>query len=203
MKNKIVVASSNEGKISEIRKIFYNYEVLSIKDMEEKLKTHIVVNENEETFKGNALEKVRDLYNQVGKDYICIADDSGISIDILNGFPGVHTARWMDADDHKKNIELLKIVGSTPKDKRTCHYTTVIALKDKNIEKTFEYTLEGYVSTSPRGNNGFGFDEIFELENGLTLAEISTEAKLRISPRKNALNMVNNYVINLKTESNY
>lgn len=197
MKNKIVVASSNKGKISEIKKIFNNYEVLSIKDIEEELGKHIVVNENKETFKDNALEKVRDLYDQVGKDYVCIADDSGISIDILNGFPGVHTARWMDADDHEKNIELLKMVGDVSKDKRTCHYTTVIALKDKNIEKTFEYTLDGYVSTEVRGNNGFGFDEIFELENGLTLAEISTEEKLEISPRKNALNMVNDYVINL------
>lgn len=197
MKNKIVVASSNKGKISEIKKIFNNYEVLSIRDMEKELGKHIVVNENKETFKDNALEKVRDLYDQVGKDYLCVADDSGISIDILNGFPGVHTARWMDADDHEKNIELLKMVGDVSKDKRTCHYTTVIALKDKNIEKTFEYTLDGYVSTEVRGNNGFGFDEIFELENGLTLAEISTEEKLEISPRKNALNMVNDYVINL------
>lgn len=197
MKNKIVVASSNKGKISEIKKIFNNYEVLSINDMEEELGKHIVVNENMETFKDNALEKVRDLYDQVVKDYVCIADDSGISIDILNGFPGVHTARWMDADDHEKNIELLKMVGDVSKDKRTCHYTTVIALKDKNVEKTFEYTLDGYVSTEVRGNNGFGFDEIFELENGLTLAEISTEEKLEISPRKNALNMVNDYVINL------
>lgn len=200
MKNKIVVASSNKGKISEIKKIFNNYEVLSIRDMEEKLGMHIIVNEDKETFKDNALEKVRDLYNQVGKDYICIADDSGISIDILNGFPGVHTARWMDANDHKKNIELLKMVRNVSKDKRTCHYTTVIALKDKNIEKTFEYTLDGYVSGEVRGNNGFGFDEIFELENGLTLAEISTEEKLEISPRKNALNMVNDYVMNLSND---
>lgn len=197
MKNKIVVASSNKGKINEIKKIFNNYEVLSVKDMEEKLKTHIVVNEEQETFKDNALEKVRDLYNQVGKDYICIADDSGISIDILDGFPGVHTARWMDGDDHEKNIELLKKIDGTPKDKRGCHYTTVIALKYKDCEKTFEYTLDGYISDETRGKNGFGFDEIFELENGLTLAEISINEKLEISPRKKALNMVSIYLSNL------
>ena len=131
-KETIVVASSNKGKIREIKEIFKDYEVLSIKDMEEKLNKKIIVNENKDTYKDNALEKVRDLYEQVGEEYICIADDSGISIDILDGFPGVHTARWLDADDHTKNLELLKKVDKTPKDKRTCSYTTVIALKSKN-----------------------------------------------------------------------
>ncbi len=195
MKNKtIVVASSNNGKLNEIRKIFNDYEVISIKDMEEKLGKKIIVKEEQDTFEANALEKVRDLYNQVGEEYICIGDDSGISIDILKGFPGVYTARWMDASDHIKNIELLKKVGNVSKDKRTCHYTTVIALKSKDFEKTFSYTLDGFVSNSVRGENGFGFDEIFELENGLTLAELSTEDKLAISPRRKTLEMVDTFV---------
>ena len=194
-KETIVVASSNKGKIREIKEIFKDYEVLSIKDMEEKLNKKIIVNENKETYKDNALEKVRDLYEQVGEEYICIADDSGISIDILDGFPGVHTARWLDADDHTKNLELLKKVGNMPKDKRTCSYTTVIALKSKNIEETFEYVLSGIVSNETRGTNGFGFDEIFELSNGRTLAEISTKEKLKLSPRREALDMTNKYLL--------
>ena len=144
-KETIVVASSNKGKIREIKEIFKDYDVLSIKDIEDILGKKIVVNENKDTFKENALEKVRDLYEQVGKKYICIADDSGISIDVLNGFPGVHTARWLDANDHIKNLELLKKVGKTAKEKRKCHYTTVIALKSKNVEKTFECVLSGIV----------------------------------------------------------
>ena len=103
----------------------------------------------------------------------------------------------MDGDDHEKNIELLKKIDGTPKDKRGCHYTTVIALKYKDCEKTFEYTLDGYISDETRGKNGFGFDEIFELENGLTLSEISINEKLEISPRKKALNMVSIYLSNL------
>lgn len=193
-KKTIVVASSNNGKLKEIKKIFNDYEVVSIKDMEEKLNKKIIVKEEQDTFKENALEKVRDLYNEVGDKYICIGDDSGISIDILNGFPGVYTARWMDASDHIKNIELLKRVGNVSKDKRGCHYTTVIALKSKDYEETFSYTLDGYVSNEIRGENGFGFDEIFELENGLTLAEISTDEKLKISPRKIVLDMVDDFV---------
>lgn len=196
----IIVASSNKGKIREIKEIFKDYDVLSIKDMEGILGKKIVVNENKDTFKDNALEKVRDLYEQVGEEYICIADDSGISIDILNGFPGVHTARWLDADDHIKNLELLKKVGKTVKEKRRCDYTTVIALKSKNVEETFECVLSGIVSNNARGENGFGFDEIFELPNGKTLAEISTLEKLKLSPRKEALDKLNKYLKKFKTE---
>lgn len=195
-KKVVVVASNNKGKIREIKDIFKDYEVLSIIDIEEKLGKKIIVTEEQDTFKGNALEKVNCLYKELGDDFICIADDSGISIDVLNGFPGVHTARFIDADDHTKNLELLKKVEGISKEKRNCHYTTVIALKDKNHEKTFEAVLDGIISENTRGENGFGFDEIFELESGKTLAQITTEEKLKISPRKKALEMVNEYIKN-------
>lgn len=195
---KVLVASSNKGKIKEFMEIFKGYEVIPIKEVEKLLGHTIEVNEKQATFKDNALEKVRDMYKQVGEDFICIADDSGISIDALNGFPGVHTARWMDADDHIKNIHLLEKMKGVKKEKRTCHYTTVIALKDKFQEKTFEYTLSGIVSDNFRGSNGFGFDEIFELQNGLTLAEITSEEKYSISPRKKALDQIIKYLNNNK-----
>ena len=107
-KKTIVVASSNKGKIRDIKEIFKDYEVLPIKEIEERLGRKIVVKEEQDTFKDNALEKVRNLFTQVGKDYICIADDSGISINILAGFLGVHTARWMDVDNHTKILNYLK-----------------------------------------------------------------------------------------------
>lgn len=194
MNNVIVVASSNKGKIKEIKEIFKEYDVLTLKEMEEKLNKKIVVNEDQDTFIDNALEKVRDLYNQVGENYICIADDSGISIDYLNGFPGVFTARWMDADDHTKNLELIKKLDGVNKEERSCHYTTVIALKSKDYEETFLSTLDGVISDDTRGENGFGFDEIFELDNGLTLAEISMEDKLKISPRKKSLKKLESFI---------
>lgn len=197
MNNVIVVASSNKGKIKEIKEIFKDYDILSLKEMEDKLNKKIVVNEDQDTFIDNALEKVRDSYNQVGENYICIADDSGISIDYLDGFPGVFTARWMDADDHTKNLELIKKLDGVNKEKRGCHYTTVIALKSKDYEETFLSTLDGVISDSTRGKNGFGFDEIFELDNGLTLAEISMEDKLKISPRKKSLKKLESFIKNL------
>ena len=146
------------------------------------------------TFSENAREKVNCLYQEIGDDYICIGDDSGISINALDGFPGVHTARWMNADDHMKNLELLKRLENVPKNKRQCHYTTVIAIKGKEIDKIFEYTLDVIISLNVRGNNGFGFDEIFELSNGLTLSEIKMEEKVKISPRKKALMMIKMYL---------
>lgn len=187
---KIIIATSNKGKIKEFKDIFKDYDVISKKEAEELLSKEIIIKEDKNTFKDNALEKVRCLYEQVNDELICIADDSGLSIDALDGFPGVHTARWMDADDHTKNLHLLEKLKDVKKENRTCHYTTVIALKSKNIEKTFENTLDGIISDEARGNNGFGFDEIFELENGHTLAEISSDEKYKISPRKKDLDQI-------------
>lgn len=194
MNNKtIILASNNQGKIKEIKSIFKDYEVIPLKEAEQLLGKELIVKEDQETFKDNALEKVRTLYDQVGDAYICIADDSGLSIDSLDGFPGVHTARWTDADDHTKNLMLLERVKT--KEDKTCHYTTVIALKDANEERVFEYTLDGKIADNCRGDNGFGFDEIFEIENGKTLAEISTEEKISISPRTKALEKIEQYLI--------
>lgn len=194
----LVVASNNNGKIKEIKEIFTDYDILSISEMEKKLGKKIIVTENQMTFSENAREKVNCLYQEIGDEYICIGDDSGISIDALDGFPGVHTARWMNADDHMKNLELLKRLENVPKNKRQCHYTTVIAIKGKEIDKIFEYTLDGIISLNVRGNNGFGFDEIFELPNGKTLAEITMKEKLELSPRRKALDMAIEYLKNYK-----
>ena len=194
MDNKtIILASNNQGKIKEIKYIFKDYDVIALKEAEQLLGKELIVTEDQETFQDNALEKVRTLYDQVGDAYTCIADDSGLSIDSLDGFPGVHTARWVDADDHTKNLMLLEKLEN--KDDRTCHYTTVIALKDANEERVFEYTLDGKIADNCRGDNGFGFDEIFEIENGKTLAEISTEEKTSISPRTKALEKIEKYLI--------
>ena len=194
----LVAASNNNGKIKEIKEIFTDYDILSISEMEKKLGKKIIVTENQMTFSENAREKVNCLYQEIGDDYTCIGDDSGISIDALDGFPGVHTARWVNADDHMKNLELLKKLENVPKNKRQCHYTTVIAIKGKEIDKIFEYTLDGIISLNVRGNNGFGFDEIFELPNGKTLAEITMKEKIELSPRRKALDMAIEYLKNYK-----
>ncbi len=198
MKKRIVLASDNKGKIREIKELYSNYEVLSLKEMEEVIGKRLEVFEEQDTFEKNAFEKCSCLYELV-KEYdeniICIADDSGISIDGLNGFPGVHTARWMNADDHIKNLELIKKMEGN--NNRGCHYTTAIALISKDINKVCSYTLDGIMTTECIGDNGFGFDEIFMLPNNLTLAQIPTEEKYKISPRTKALEMTKKVIDNL------
>lgn len=190
---KIVVASNNKGKIKEIKEIFKEFDVISLKEVEEKLNKKIELIEDKETFKENAIEKVKCLVNQIDEDVLCLADDSGLSIDALDGFPGVYTARWMDADDHTKNLELIKKLDGISN--RNAKYTTAIAIADKKMINVIESHLEGEITKEPRGNNGFGFDEILQIENGKTLAELSMEEKNEISSRKKALEEIKNFIM--------
>ncbi len=183
----ILVASNNKGKIREIRDIFSDFNIITLKEMEAKLNKKLEINENADSFKNNALQKVTELINQLDENMIVMGDDSGLSIDVLGGFPGIHTHRWMDADDHTKNLKLLEKMKDVPTELRSCHYTTAIAIADKNMNKVVEYSLHGYVAQNPAGSNGFGFDEIFVLDSGKTLAELTSEEKYEISPRKKAL----------------
>lgn len=191
----ILVASNNKGKIKEIKDIFKGFNIVTLSEMEKKLNKKLQVNEDADTFSKNAIQKVTELVKQLDDNIICMADDSGLSIDALGGFPGIHTQRWMDADDHTKNLELLKKMETVAEELRTCHYTTAIAIADKNIINVFEYSLDGKVTTKPVGTNGFGFDEIFKLKSGKTLAEITSEEKYMISPRKKALEEIKKYIL--------
>ena len=188
---RIIVATRNSGKILEIREIFKDYEVLSIEDIEKELSTYIVINEDKDTFRANALEKVRCLYDSVGEDFICMADDSGLEIDYLNGFPGVKTARWMKGTDEERNRAIIKKMEGVSD--RVCHYTTCIGVKGKDFEMVFSDTLDGVIGKCSRGSQGFGFDPIFFVGDK-SLAELSMEEKLMISPRRKALEQALNFL---------
>ena len=132
---------------------------------------------------------------QVGKTYIikklngkvCISDDSGIEIEYLNGFPGVFTKRWHCGTDRDRNLEIIKKLDGVKKENRKVKFITAIAVAKGDEVVTSVEELNGYIAKEVRGKNGFGFDEIFELENGKTLAELSQEEKNQISARKIAL----------------
>ena len=119
-----------------------------------------------------------------------IADDSGIEIEYLNGFPGVHTKRWMEGTDRQRNLAILDKLKGVPKEKRKITFITAIALTDGKDLITAEGKIDGYVSENIRGENGFGFDEIFELYDGRTLAELSSDEKNKISSRRKALEIL-------------
>jgi XTP/dITP diphosphohydrolase len=110
-----------------------------------------------------------------------IVDDTGFMIDALNGFPGPYAAYVLSAIG---NGGILKLMDAIPK--RSARFTTAIAYADALETRVFLGTIEGRITTTPRGNGGFGYDPIFEVE-GKTLAEIPLEEKSKISHRALAL----------------
>ncbi len=178
----IVIASSNKEKIREAEDILKGYKVIPMGD----LGINIEVEEDQETFKGNAIKKAQTIA-KVLNGKLCIADDSGIEIEYLNGFPGVFTKRWHKGTDRERNLAIIKKLEGVPKEKRKISFTTAIALSDGTKAICEVGKIEGYVAEYVRGENGFGFDEIFELENGKTLAQISEKEKNEMSARRIAL----------------
>ena len=182
MKKDIVMASGNSGKIKEAQEILKEYKIIPMKE----LGIDIDVEEDKETFVENAIKKAETIAKELN-DKMCLADDSGIEIEYLDGFPGVHTKRWLNGTDRERNLAILDKLQGVPKDKRKIKFITAIALSDGNETISVEASIDGYVAETPRGENGFGFDEIFELEDGKTLAELTDAEKNEISARKKAL----------------
>ncbi len=181
----IIIASNNEGKIKEVKQILKDYTIISLNSFG----IDIDVKEDQKTFQKNAIKKAETISKALdGK--LCMADDSGIEIEYLNGFPGVETKRWFDGTDRQRNMAILEKLNGIEKEKRKIKFVTAIAISDGKKSICETGTIEGYVSKEPRGKNGFGFDEIFELPNGKTLAEISQEEKNCLSARKIALEKV-------------
>ena len=186
----IIIASNNKGKIKEAQEILNNYTVVSM----ESKGIEIDVEEDQKTFQGNAIKKAETIAKFLnGKK--CIADDSGIEIESLDGFPGVYTKRWCDGTDRERNLKLIEKVKGFPKEKRKIKFTTAIALSDGENTICEIGTINGFVAEEIRGENGFGFDEMFELENGKTLAELSNDEKNKISSRKIALEKIKQNMI--------
>ena len=182
MKKQIIMASGNKGKIKEAQEILEDYEIVPMNE----IGIDIDVEEDQDTFEGNARKKAETIAKTLnGK--MCLADDSGIQIEYLDGFPGVFTKRWHKGTDRERNEALIEKLNDVPHEKRKIKFVTAMALSDGEKTITAVGEIQGYVAEAPRGENGFGFDEIFELEDGRTLAEISAEEKNQISARKKAL----------------
>lgn len=176
----MIVASNNKGKIEEIKSIL-DRDISSLKDKN----INIDILEDGDTFIENATKKAKAIYELTHEEVI--ADDSGLSIDCLDGFPGVLTNRFLgdNATNEEKNDYLINEVNKH-KD-RSCKFICAIVYYNGKDLIEIEKALNGHISTHKRGNNGFGFDEIFELDNGKTLAELTTLEKNKISARYLAL----------------
>ena len=193
MRKQIIIASGNKGKIKEAQEILNNYDIIPMNE----IGINIDVEEDQNTFEGNARKKAETIAKELeGK--MCLADDSGIQIEYLDGFPGVFTKRWHKGTDRERNEALIEKIKGVPHEKRKITFTTAMALSDGKKTITAVADIQGYVAEEPRGDNGFGFDEIFELENGKTLAELSSEEKNEISSRRKALEALREYMETIK-----
>ena len=185
MKKQIIMASGNKGKIKEAQEILEEYEIIPMNE----IGIDVDVEEDQETFEGNARKKAETIAKKIeGK--MCLADDSGIEIEYLDGFPGVYTKRWHKGTDRERNEAIIEKLKGVQHEKRNIKFTTAMALSDGKKTITAVAYICGFVAEYPRGKYGFGFDEIFELEDGRTLAELSSEEKNEISARKMALEMI-------------
>ena len=174
----MVLATNNPGKLKEIKEILKDYEIYSLKEKG----LAIDVLEDADTFYGNALKKAQTIYNLVKEPVI--ADDSGLCITALDDFPGVLTHRFLgeDATNDARNSALIEML-SDPMLNREAEVVCDLVYYDGNNTLVGEGTLKGKIASFPRGENGFGFDAIFELENGKTLAELTSEEKNALSAR--------------------
>lgn len=178
----MIFASNNKGKLKEVKSILSDYEIYSLKDKS----ITVDVIEDQDTFLGNALKKAKEIYELTGE--ITIADDSGLCINALDNFPGVMTHRFLgdEATDIDRNEYLINKLNGF--DDRSAKVVCNIVYYDGNKFLVGEGILDGVISNSRRGTNGFGFDDIFELPNGKTLAELEPDEKNLVSARYLALN---------------
>ena len=176
----MVVATNNKGKLEEIKNIFSDYDIYSLND--KGIKCDILEDGN--TFIDNAKKKAKYVYDLVHEDVI--SDDSGLCINCLDGFPGVNTNRFLgNVSDDERNNYLINEVNKY--NDRSCEFICVVVYYNGIDYIVGEGMINGNISLEKRGPNGFGFDPIFELDNGKTLAELSSDEKNKISARYLAL----------------
>ncbi len=187
---KIILATSNKGKVKEIAELFKDEEVLPYSEVVKPF--HI--EESGEDFAANALIKARAVFEKLPKESgsIVLSDDSGISVPLLGGEPGIYSARYAgegasDRENLNKLVEELKRRGvkQTP-----AFYTAAIAIVSPEAEYVVHGWMHGMVVDKPRGDGGFGYDPIFIPEDyDKTLGELSPEIKREISHRAKALSL--------------
>ncbi len=189
-KKQILFATTNEGKLGEIRAILEgtDIEVISLKDAG----IDIEVIEDGATFRENAVIKAEAIMKETGK--LTLADDSGLEVDFLNKEPGIYSARYCGVNTPYKikNRNILERLTDVPDEKRTARFVCAIAAAYPDGETvTVQATMEGRIGYEETGLNGFGYDPIFYLpEYGCYSAQLSPEKKNEISHRGKALRMM-------------
>ena len=185
---KIILATGNKGKLREFRNMC-DVEVIAFSD----ILGDIDIIEDADTFKGNALIKARTIYEKLqDSDAIVISDDSGISVPLLGGEPGIYSARYAGegASDKENLYKLVDAIKEQGVDSTPAHYTASIAIVSRYGEYTVHGWMYGDVLNQTRGDRGFGYDPMFVPDGySKTLGELDDEVKKSISHRGKALEL--------------
>jgi len=196
--DKIVFATTNEGKVKEIKEILAGFpiEVVSMKEMN----ITADIEENGATFEENSLIKAREVSKLTGLP--AMADDSGLEVDYLNGEPGIYSARYLgrDTDYNYKNNYIIEKLKNAKDEERSARFVCVISLVlPDGREFIKKGVMEGRIAYEIKGENGFGYDPVFYLpEYGMTSAELSGEEKNKISHRGKALRAMKELISGLE-----
>lgn len=184
---KIVLATNNKGKLREFKEMCKD-EVVGFSEI---LGEFDIV-EDGDTFAANALIKARAIYEKLDENYIVISDDSGISLPILDGAPGIYSARYAgeDASDVDNLHKLIESIKASNLDATAAYYTAAIAIVSKYGEFVVHGWMHGHVVSQVHGDKGFGYDPIF-IPDGYTqtLGELESIIKSEISHRSQALKL--------------
>ncbi len=193
----LVLASGNRGKVREFQEAFGS----ELKALDEVI-TPFHIEESADTFAGNAVIKAKAVYEKVGDNYIVISDDSGISVDALDGDPGIYSARYAgkgasDRDNLQKMINTLKSKGLN---ESKAHYTASVAIVSRYGVYVVHGWMYGKVIAEIRGDGGFGYDPAF-IPDGFdkTLGELPSSVKSEFSHRTKAIELAKPIIDMLKS----
>ncbi len=186
MLHKLLVATGNKGKLEEIREILKDTEVLGLADAG----IDCDVEETGTTFAENAYIKAYEISKLSGLPVL--ADDSGLMVDVLDGRPGVYSARFAgdDATDDDNVLKLLSLLQAVPEQERSARFACAMCLifPDGRRVESYGESCDGYIINEKRGENGFGYDPVFYAPlYKKTFSEMTMDEKNKVSHRKAAL----------------
>lgn len=195
---KLILATSNKGKLREVKEILPEYDIVTMSEAG----INDEIEENGKTFEENAYIKAKYVCDKLNT--VTIADDSGLEVDYLDGAPGIYSARFAGegATDKDRNAKLLSMLDGVPYDKRTARYVCSIAIVYPSGEShIFTKTCEGYILDKETGSGGFGYDPLFYFPDfKTTLANVPLDVKNTVSHRSKALGELKKFLAEQKNK---
>lgn len=196
MRRRLLIATTNRGKVRELAALLVGLEieVVGLESLGTKIPQ---VEETGETLEENAWLKAREYQRVAG--CLTLADDSGLEVEALGGRPGVHSARYggEGLSDAERNQRLLEEMQGVAPAARGARFVCVLALVGEGIAESFRGVSQGCIASQAAGEGGFGYDPVFlDVETGRTYAELSAAEKARRSHRGRAMLLLREYLSN-------